>query len=169
MICLLYTSDAADDMQCVDLGGRRIIKKKQISRWRWDESQCRSHSAITIAPGGTSSGSALFFKQKTAYEMQRGLVGSEMCIRDRPKCFSVLLSALDLKSLKGHGFPLENVFPWEVLTTLDVTKRRNVRTCKQVERQVNIQSIRQSDVQVFRCYYSHIINNYSLFTYKHIS
>jgi len=24
-ICLLYTSDAADDMQCVDLGGRRII------------------------------------------------------------------------------------------------------------------------------------------------
>ena len=29
-ICLLYTSDAADDMQCVDLGGRRIIKKKWI-------------------------------------------------------------------------------------------------------------------------------------------
>ena len=28
--CLLYTSDAADDMQCVDLGGRRIIKKLQI-------------------------------------------------------------------------------------------------------------------------------------------
>ena len=25
MTCLLYTSDAADDMQCVDLGGRRII------------------------------------------------------------------------------------------------------------------------------------------------
>ena len=29
MICLLYTSDAADDLLCVDLGGRRIIKKKQ--------------------------------------------------------------------------------------------------------------------------------------------
>ena len=26
--CLLYTSDAADDLRCVDLGGRRIIKKK---------------------------------------------------------------------------------------------------------------------------------------------
>src|SRR5450756_738143 len=25
--CLLYTSDAADDLLCVDLGGRRIIKK----------------------------------------------------------------------------------------------------------------------------------------------
>ena len=25
--CLLYTSDAADDQRCVDLGGRRIIKK----------------------------------------------------------------------------------------------------------------------------------------------
>ncbi len=24
-----------------------------------------------------------FFKQKTEYEMKRGLVGSEMCIRDR--------------------------------------------------------------------------------------
>src|SRR5450756_1110356 len=28
-ICLLYTSDAADDLLCVDLGGRRIIKKKK--------------------------------------------------------------------------------------------------------------------------------------------
>src|SRR5450756_2407062 len=26
--CLLYTSDAADDLLCVDLGGRRIIKTK---------------------------------------------------------------------------------------------------------------------------------------------
>eukprot|EP00825_Cyclidium_porcatum_P031108 TRINITY_DN3290_c0_g1_i1.p2 TRINITY_DN3290_c0_g1~~TRINITY_DN3290_c0_g1_i1.p2 ORF type:complete len:140 (+),score=20.95 TRINITY_DN3290_c0_g1_i1:194-613(+) len=30
--CLLYTSDAADDMQCVDLGGRRIIKKKKNTK-----------------------------------------------------------------------------------------------------------------------------------------
>ena len=30
-ICLLYTSDAADDMQCVDLGGRRIIKKRETT------------------------------------------------------------------------------------------------------------------------------------------
>jgi ATP-dependent helicase/nuclease subunit B len=29
-LCLLYTSDAADDLLCVDLGGRRIIKKKRI-------------------------------------------------------------------------------------------------------------------------------------------
>eukprot|EP00657_Telonema_sp_P-1_P010641 TRINITY_DN515_c0_g1_i3.p1 TRINITY_DN515_c0_g1~~TRINITY_DN515_c0_g1_i3.p1 ORF type:complete len:148 (+),score=56.40 TRINITY_DN515_c0_g1_i3:395-838(+) len=28
--CLLYTSDAADDLLCVDLGGSRIIKKKKI-------------------------------------------------------------------------------------------------------------------------------------------
>eukprot|EP00657_Telonema_sp_P-1_P010138 TRINITY_DN4433_c0_g1_i2.p1 TRINITY_DN4433_c0_g1~~TRINITY_DN4433_c0_g1_i2.p1 ORF type:complete len:112 (-),score=17.79 TRINITY_DN4433_c0_g1_i2:63-398(-) len=28
--CLLYTSDAADDLLCVDLGGCRIIKKKKI-------------------------------------------------------------------------------------------------------------------------------------------
>ena len=30
--CLLYTSDAADDLLCVDLGGRRIIKKKKKTR-----------------------------------------------------------------------------------------------------------------------------------------
>ena len=29
--CLLYTSDAADDLLCVDLGGRRIIKKKKYT------------------------------------------------------------------------------------------------------------------------------------------
>ena len=28
MGCLLYTSDAADERSSVDLGGRRIIKKK---------------------------------------------------------------------------------------------------------------------------------------------
>ena len=31
-VCLLYTSDAADDLLCVDLGGRRIIKKKNNGR-----------------------------------------------------------------------------------------------------------------------------------------
>ncbi len=29
MHCLLYTSDAADERSSVDLGGRRIIKKKK--------------------------------------------------------------------------------------------------------------------------------------------
>ena len=27
--CLLYTSDAADDLPCVDLGARRLIKTKK--------------------------------------------------------------------------------------------------------------------------------------------
>ena len=30
--CLLYTSDAADERSSVDLGGRRIIKKKNKER-----------------------------------------------------------------------------------------------------------------------------------------
>ena len=29
-VCLLYTSDAADDLLCVDLGGRRIIKNENF-------------------------------------------------------------------------------------------------------------------------------------------
>ena len=32
--CLLYTSDAADERSSVDLGGRRIIKKKKkLEQW----------------------------------------------------------------------------------------------------------------------------------------
>ena len=33
-ICLLYTSDAADERSSVDLGGRRIIKKKYTTQLR---------------------------------------------------------------------------------------------------------------------------------------
>ena len=32
--CLLYTSDAADEEDSVDLGGRRIIKKKKKENGR---------------------------------------------------------------------------------------------------------------------------------------
>ena len=32
-ICLLYTSDAADERSSVDLGGRRIIKKKNTLKY----------------------------------------------------------------------------------------------------------------------------------------
>ena len=35
--CLLYTSDAADERSSVDLGGRRIIKKKKRSEHRGGE------------------------------------------------------------------------------------------------------------------------------------
>ena len=32
-LCLLYTSDAADERSSVDLGGRRIIKKKTREKY----------------------------------------------------------------------------------------------------------------------------------------
>ena len=34
--CLLYTSDAADERSSVDLGGRRIIKKKKSEQSGYD-------------------------------------------------------------------------------------------------------------------------------------
>ena len=46
--CLLYTSDAADDLLCVALGGRRIIKKKS-----------------NILPEGVSSESSNNYKAET--------------------------------------------------------------------------------------------------------
>ena len=33
LCCLLYTSDAADERSSVDLGGRRIIKKKKHRKY----------------------------------------------------------------------------------------------------------------------------------------
>ena len=40
LIPVSYThSDAADDMQCVDLGGRRIIKKKHDRGWSYRTAQ----------------------------------------------------------------------------------------------------------------------------------
>ena len=33
--CLLYTSDAADERSSVDLGGRRLIKKKTNTAYGW--------------------------------------------------------------------------------------------------------------------------------------
>ena len=43
--CLLYTSDAADDLLCVDLGGRRIIKKKNIIPHTLASDTCSTISA----------------------------------------------------------------------------------------------------------------------------
>ena len=49
-LCLLYTSDAADERSSVDLGGRRIIKKKnkiQQSGWTAIHIQKDRHTAVT--------------------------------------------------------------------------------------------------------------------------
>ena len=42
--CLLYTSDAADDLLCVDLGGRSIIKKKKNNTTKTTEQILTSQS-----------------------------------------------------------------------------------------------------------------------------
>ena len=47
--CLLYTSDAADDLLCVDLGGRRILKKKKTKQRKYCESTSpTSHFIMTF-------------------------------------------------------------------------------------------------------------------------
>ena len=54
-ICLLYTSDAADERSSVDLGGRRILKKKKYSHtpsWRYSHQLDRTlitHNNILIS------------------------------------------------------------------------------------------------------------------------
>ena len=48
--CLLYTSDAADERSSVDLGGRRIIKKKKQKDTRGVEQSTkdRIHTNVQI-------------------------------------------------------------------------------------------------------------------------
>ena len=45
-ICLLYTSDAADDLLCVDLGGRTIIQKKKKTYDAADEKHVAKLSGV---------------------------------------------------------------------------------------------------------------------------
>ena len=45
--CLLYTSDAADERSSVDLGGRRIIKKKKIIKY-CDQTQQHSKQYVIL-------------------------------------------------------------------------------------------------------------------------
>ena len=52
-----------------------------------------------------------FFKQKTAYEVLRSLVGSEMCIRDR--CNPALIPAFGAQTAKQAGYP-DFTVPWEL-------------------------------------------------------
>ena len=55
-ICLLYTSDAADERSSVDLGGRRIIKKKKqleladgcYNKTNGIVQECRGNTHVTV-------------------------------------------------------------------------------------------------------------------------
>ena len=65
--CLLYTSDAADDMQCVDLGGRRIIKKS-------DTREVSRH-------GGAAAGARLaFFSSRRRHTRCREVSWARRCV-----------------------------------------------------------------------------------------
>ena len=46
-VCLLYTSDAADERSSVDLGGRRIIKKKNTVTLNKDVRTNNQHHKMT--------------------------------------------------------------------------------------------------------------------------
>ena len=58
-----------------------------------------------------------FFKQKTAYEMLRSLVGSEMCIRDREEMVEMLEASRQYQN---------NI---EVISTLRALMIRTINFC----------------------------------------
>ena len=64
-----------------------------------------------------------FFKQKTAYEMLRSLVGSEMCIRDRgmsDKSHFMLLLMIKRKHLREALELITSITEKAVITVSDV-------------------------------------------------
>eukprot|EP00831_Metopus_contortus_P048764 TRINITY_DN39918_c0_g1_i1.p2 TRINITY_DN39918_c0_g1~~TRINITY_DN39918_c0_g1_i1.p2 ORF type:complete len:106 (+),score=29.49 TRINITY_DN39918_c0_g1_i1:47-364(+) len=64
-----------------------------------------------------------FFKQKTAYEMQRGLVGSEMCIRDSFPSVSVSSVKASINALPWSDVPVRRIIKFEnSLSGSDQTK-----------------------------------------------
>ena len=49
VVCLLYTSDAADERSSVDLGGRRIINKKNITAiYCLHDTTCDKHQTTLL-------------------------------------------------------------------------------------------------------------------------
>ena len=83
-ICLLYTSDAADDSLRVDLGGRRIIKKSFFSSRR------RHTRFMSVS------------------------VGSEMCIRDSLDNIYVLNDKILETDIMILGELLNDIDSWKI-------------------------------------------------------
>src|SRR5678815_3200129 len=67
-----------------------------------------------------------FFKQKTAYEMLRSLVGSEMCIRDRDKYVRALAS----KSVDCEQVETEQI--WDQMKKAIFSSAKEVCGCAKV-------------------------------------
>ena len=60
-----------------------------------------------------------FFKQKTAYELLRSLVGSEMCIRDSSSSEQGRLAACHALGLATGTFP--ELFPYGIYTIPEIS------------------------------------------------
>ena len=56
MTCLLYTSDAADEEDSVDLGGRRIIKKNKKERDKSEHVKENTNDIITLTKSQDNRG-----------------------------------------------------------------------------------------------------------------
>ena len=74
--------------------------------------------------GSRGTGVFFFCRQKTAYEMLRSLVGSEMCIRDRSTDYTAIHDQIREKPAK---FPTKyiNVLNWDrIVWSLDEIRHR---------------------------------------------
>ena len=73
-------------------------------------------------------GAVFVVKQKTAYEIKYGLVGSEMCIRDRPGTYTLTLSRRAGGTTRTLGDPqtlVVNADPAITLTPAQITSARD--------------------------------------------
>eukprot|EP00831_Metopus_contortus_P038801 TRINITY_DN30450_c0_g1_i3.p3 TRINITY_DN30450_c0_g1~~TRINITY_DN30450_c0_g1_i3.p3 ORF type:complete len:111 (-),score=43.08 TRINITY_DN30450_c0_g1_i3:8-340(-) len=76
-----------------------------------------------------------FFKQKTAYEMQRGLVGSEMCIRDRVVPAHILNKIIGRNGERISGCLLYTSDAADDTPCVDLGGRRSIKKKKNTIKQ----------------------------------
>ena len=75
---MLYTFSTAFELLTIS-GFSTFLPKYLETQFHVTSSKAALYVGFAILPGTF----VFFFKQKTAYEISLGLVGSEMCIRDR--------------------------------------------------------------------------------------
>eukprot|EP00831_Metopus_contortus_P042188 TRINITY_DN3331_c0_g1_i3.p1 TRINITY_DN3331_c0_g1~~TRINITY_DN3331_c0_g1_i3.p1 ORF type:complete len:157 (-),score=56.13 TRINITY_DN3331_c0_g1_i3:124-594(-) len=86
-----------------------------------------------------------FFKQKTAYEMQRGLVGSEMCIRDRVSTQSTWEVRVPALSKENERMALEafRIYVDKALEGFTVPLEEDLKRLNELSQSVDSSDVRK--------------------------
>eukprot|EP01017_Pseudomicrothorax_dubius_P037521 TRINITY_DN550_c0_g1_i3.p1 TRINITY_DN550_c0_g1~~TRINITY_DN550_c0_g1_i3.p1 ORF type:complete len:104 (-),score=46.87 TRINITY_DN550_c0_g1_i3:54-365(-) len=84
--------------------------------------------------------SFFFFKQKTAYEMLRSLVGSEMCIRDRIKRRAI--RKMQVTALRSRGIDIRRPEPIKPPVSERKVRREEKKLQQKLEKKERVKALK---------------------------